>query len=196
MSLPERNNTQATQATEPPVSHKRKKQWLTVREICIFSMLGALLFCSKLLMEWAPNIHFIALFIITFTLVYRKKALVPIYVFVLLTGVYGGFNVWWIPYLYIWLPLWALALLLPRRAPSWLLTSLSMLLGATHGILYGILYAPAQALFFKMDLKMTLAWIISGTPFDVLHAAGNLAACALTVPLVKLLLRLEKGQTH
>ena len=82
---------------------------------------------------------------------------------------------------------------MPRRAPSWLLTPLSMLLGATHGILYGILYAPAQALFFKMDLKMTLAWIISGTPFDVLHAAGNLAACALTVPLVKLLLRLEKG---
>ncbi len=159
-------------------------------------MLGALLFCSKLLMEWAPNIHFVALFIITFTLVYRVKALVPIYVFVLLTGVYGGFNVWWVPYLYIWLPLWGLALLLPRRAPAWLITSLSMLLGGLHGILYGILYAPAQALFFGMDFKMTVAWILSGTPFDVLHAIGNLAACALVYPLTKLLLRLEKGQLH
>ena len=87
-------------------------------------MLGALIFCSKLLMEWAPNIHFIALFIITFTLVYRQKALVPIYVFVLLTGVYGGFNVWWVPYLYIWLPLWGIAMLIPRRAPAWLITAL------------------------------------------------------------------------
>ena len=47
----------------------------------VFSMLGALLFCSKLLMEWAPNIHFVAMFIITFTLVYRTKALIPLYVF-------------------------------------------------------------------------------------------------------------------
>ena len=178
------------------MSRKRKKQWLTVREICVFSMLGALLFCSKLLMEWAPNIHFIALFIITFTLVYRQKALVPIYVFVLLTGVYGGFNVWWIPYLYIWLPLWAIALLFPRRLPAVALTALSMLLGAAHGILYGILYAPAQALFFGMDLQMTVTWVISGAPFDILHAAGNLAACALTYPLTKLLFRLEKGVRH
>ena len=159
-------------------------------------MLGALIFCSKLLMEWAPNIHFIALFIITFTLVYRAKALVPIYVFVLLTGVYGGFNVWWMPYLYIWLPLWGIAMLLPRRAPVWLLTALSMLAGGLHGICYGILYAPAQALFFKMDLQMTVAWVLSGAPFDLLHACGNLAACVLVCPLTKLLLRLERKRGY
>ena len=159
-------------------------------------MLGALLFCSKLLMEWAPNIHFIALFIITFTLVYRTKALVPIYVFVLLTGVYGGFNVWWVPYLYIWLPLWGLAMLLPRRAPAWLLTALSMLAGGLHGICYGILYAPAQALFFKMNFQMTVAWVLSGATFDLLHAVGNFAACALVFPLTKLLFRLERGAAY
>lgn len=174
---------------------KRKKQWLTARELCVFSMLGALTFCSKLLMEWAPNIHFIALFIITFTVVYRIKALVPIYVFVLLAGVYGGFNVWWIPYLYIWLPLWALALLLPRRAPIWLLTPLAMLLGGLHGICYGILYAPAEALFFGLDFQMTLAWIASGALFDILHAIGNLAACTLVYPLTRLLFRLERRHT-
>ncbi len=159
-------------------------------------MLGALLFCSKLLMEWAPNIHFIALFIITFTLVYRAKALVPIYVFVLLTGVYGGFNVWWVPYLYIWLPLWGLAMLLPRRAPAWLLTALAMLAGALHGICYGALYAPAQAFFFKYDLQMTLAWILAGLPFDVMHAIGNFAACAAVYPLTRLLWLLEKRRLY
>ncbi|MBO7341651.1 MAG: hypothetical protein J6U87_03105 [Clostridia bacterium] len=196
MSSPERNNPATAQTTEPSVPRRRAKQWLTVREICVFSMLGALLFCSKLLMEWAPNIHFIALFIITFTLVYRTKALVPIYVFVLLTGVYGGFNVWWVPYLYIWLPLWGLAMLLPRRAPAWLLTALSMLAGGLHGICYGILYAPAQALFFKMNFQMTVAWVLSGATFDLLHAVGNFAACALVFPLTKLLFRLERGAAY
>lgn len=154
-------------------------------------MLGAVMFCSKLLLEWAPNIHLLALFIITFTLVYRKKALVPIYVFVLLTGVYGGFNVWWVPYLYIWLPLWGLAMLLPRRMPKVLAFAAYILLGALHGIAYGILYAPAQALFFKMSLPMTVAWVISGVPFDVLHALGNAAACTLVIPLTQLLCRIE-----
>ena len=161
----------------------------------VFSMLGALMFCSKLLLEWAPNIHLLALFIIAFTMVYRKKALVPIYVFVLLTGVYGGFNVWWVPYLYIWLPLWGLVMLLPRHMPKRLTFVICMLLGALHGAAYGILYAPAQAFFFKMNLQMTLTWILSGLPFDLLHAIGNAAACTLVLPLVRVLRRLENGHT-
>lgn len=158
----------------------------------MFAMLGTILFCSKILMEAFPNIHFVAMFIIAFTLVYRWKALIPIYIFVLLTGVYGGFNVWWVPYLYIWLPIWGITMLLPRRMPKWLAVPSYMLLGGLHGIAYGVLYAPAQALLFKMDLQMTLAWIASGLAFDILHAAGNFAACALVLPLSNLLFKLEK----
>ncbi len=157
----------------------------------VFAMLGALMFCSKLLLEWAPNIHLLALFIIAFTRVYRAKALIPLYLFVLLTGVYGGFNVWWVPYLYIWSPLVFITLLLPRRMPRGVAFVVYILLGALHGIAYGTLYAPAQALFFHMDFRMTLAWIASGLPFDALHAAGNAAACTLTLPLIRLLARLE-----
>lgn len=156
-------------------------------------MLGALMFCSKLLLEWAPNIHLLALFIVVFTRVYRAKALVPLYVFVLLTGVYGGFNVWWVPYLYIWLPLFFAALLLPRRMPRPVAFVVYVLIGACHGMAYGALYAPAQALFFGMNFKTTLAWIASGLPFDALHAAGNAAACTLVLPLERLLLRLERN---
>lgn len=194
MSSPEQSNEKiGVQASELP-ARPPKKRFLSVREMTVFAMLGALLFCSKLLMEWAPNIHFIALFIISFTLVYRKKALVPIYVFVLLTGVYGGFNVWWVPYLYIWLPLWGATMLLPRRMPRAVAIPVFVLLGALHGALYGILYAPAQALFFKMDFQMTVAWVISGTLFDLLHAAGNAAACLLALPLVRVLCKLEKKE--
>ncbi len=198
MSSPEqtRSDEQAAQITEQSVPKSRRKhakRRLTVREMTVFSMLGAILFCSKLLMEWAPNVHFVAMFIITFTLVYRAKALIPIYIFVLLTGVYGGFNVWWVPYLYIWLPVWGLTMLLPRRMPTWLAIPSYMLIGGLHGLAYGTLYAPAQALFFKMDLQMTLAWIATGLPWDLIHAVGNMAACTLVLPLSTLLRRLEKS---
>ena len=157
----------------------------------IFAMLGALMFCSKLLLEWAPNIHLLALFIIAFTRVYRLKVLIPLYVFVLLTGVYGGFNVWWVPYLYIWLPLVFITLLLPRRMPRAVAFVVYILIGACHGMAYGALYAPAQALFFRMNFSMMITWIASGLPFDALHAAGNAAACTLAIPLIRLLSRLE-----
>ena len=192
---PTRSDKQAVQTTEqsaPRFRRHREKRRLTVREMTVFAMLGAILFCSKLLMEWAPNVHFIALFIITFTLVYRVKALIPIYIFVFLTGVYGGFNVWWIPYLYIWLPLWGITMLLPRRMPRWLAAPVYIVLGGLHGFLYGILYAPAQAFFFQMDLQMTLAWITAGAVWDLVHGFGNMAACTLVLPLTKLLARLEK----
>lgn len=48
---------------------------LTAREIAVFGMLGAVMFASKLLMEFAPNIHLLGTFIVAFTVVYRRKAL-------------------------------------------------------------------------------------------------------------------------
>jgi len=45
---------------------------LTTREIAVFSMLGALMYASKVLMEVAPNVHLIGVFIIAITMVYRK----------------------------------------------------------------------------------------------------------------------------
>ena len=73
------------------VKKEKKSQGLTVFELALFAMLGAIMFCSKLLMEWIPNVHLLGMFTITFTLVYRKKALFPIYLYVLLNGVYAGF---------------------------------------------------------------------------------------------------------
>jgi hypothetical protein len=70
--------------------------------MCVFSMLGTIMFLSKLIMEFLPNIHLVGTLIAVCTLVYRKKALIPIYIYVLLVGVYGGFNWWWMPYIYIW----------------------------------------------------------------------------------------------
>jgi energy-coupling factor transport system substrate-specific component len=163
-----------------------------VRDLCVFAMLATVMFLSKLLMEWAPNIHFVGMLTVTYTLVYRRRALIPLYVYVLLMGVYAGFNVWWVPYVYIWTILWGITMLLPRNMPRRVAIPVYAMVCGLHGFAYGALYAPAQALFFGYTPAQTLAWIAAGLPFDALHAVGNLAAGVLIVPLRDLLIRLEK----
>ena len=80
-------------------------------------MLGTLMFCSKIIMELLPNIHLIGMFVMVCTIVFRVKALVPIYVFVAITGLYAGFAPWWVPYIYIWTVLWGLTMLIPKKIP-------------------------------------------------------------------------------
>ena len=179
-----------------PRTDKTTKRSLSAAEIAKFSMLGTLMFCSKVIMEWAPNIHLLGMFTMVYTLVYRKKALIPIYVYVLLNGVYAGFSPWWIPYLYIWTVLWAITMLLPKKLPTPVATIVYPIICALHGILFGTLYAPAQAIMFGLNFRQMIAWIIAGFPWDVLHGVGNFFAGFLIVPLVKLLRKLENGVIH
>ena len=169
-----------------------KKRKLSVAELTIFAMLGALMYCSKLILEWAPNIHLLGMFIMVFTVVYRKKALIPIYIFVFMTGLFNGFSVWWIPYVYIWAVLWALTMLLPKKMPTAAKAVVYPLVCALHGFVYGTLYAPAQALMFGFNLEQTIAWILSGIPFDVIHGISNFAVGFMILPLVNLLNKLNK----
>ena len=141
----------------------------TVKETVIFGMLGALMYASKLIMEAFPNIHLLGVFVIAITVVYRQKALYPIYIYVFLNGVFAGFNMWWIPYLYIWTILWGATMLLPKNIPVKIRPVVYMVLCALHGFLFGILYAPAQALMFGLNFEATIAWIASGLPFDLNH---------------------------
>lgn len=172
---------------------EKKKPALSPKEIVVFAMLGSILFLSKLLMEWAPNIHLVGMLIMVYTLVYRKKALIPLYLYVFLMGLFYGFATWWIPYLYIWTVLWAVTMLLPKNMPKKIAIPVYMAVCGLHGLCYGILYAPAQALLFGLNFKGMLTWIAAGFVFDALHGLGNLAAGILIIPLVSLLTKLEKG---
>lgn len=162
-----------------------------VREMCIFAMLGAVMFASKVIMEALPNIHLLGMLTVTYTVVYRKKALIPIYVYVMLNGLFAGFNLWWLPYTYIWTILWGIVMLLPRKMPKGVAYIVYSLICALHGFAYGTLYAPAQALMFGLNFEQTVAWIISGIPFDLIHGFSNLGLGFLVVPLSELLDRLS-----
>lgn len=165
---------------------------LTIREMALFSMFGALMYVSKLLMEFLPNIHLIGMFIVLLTVLYRKKALIPIYIFVFLTGLFNGFGVWWIPYLYVWTVLWGATMLLPKNIPDKVAMVVYPLVCAMHGILYGVIYAPAQAILFGFNFNQTLAWIAAGFYFDIIHGIGNFFAGILVLPLLKVIRKIQK----
>lgn len=170
-----------------------KKLLLTPSEMTIFAMLGALMYCSKIVMEWAPNIHLLGMFTMVYTLVYRTKGLIPIYIYVLLNGFFAGFALWWIPYLYIWTILWGVTMLLPKRISPKAAAVVYPTICGMHGLLFGTLYAPAQAIMFGLNFKQTVAWIVAGLPWDAVHGAGNFVAGFLVLPLVKLLRKIDKN---
>ena len=154
--------------------------------LVLFSMYGALMFVSKVIMEGLPNIHPLTMFIMTFTVVYGVRALVPTYIYVFLNGLFSGFSYWWLPYLYIW-PLQVIITLPIRKLPDKWAAIVYPVVCAFFGVIFGILYAPVQALMFGLSFKQMLAWLASGLTFDILHMAGNFFIGLLILPLSKII---------
>ena len=178
----------STPSNQP--SNRRVSSFQHLFELVLFAMLGSLMFCSKLVMEALPNIHLLGMLTMTYTLVFRVKALIPIYVYVLLNGLFAGFDLWWMPYLYIWTILWGITMLLPRKMPVAVCAVVYPLVCGLHGFAFGILYAPAQALMFHYDFSKMLVWISAGLPYDLIHGIGNLAVGLLILPMSRLLRKL------
>lgn len=173
-------------------SNTQNSKKITTKEIVVFAMLGAVMFCSKIVMEALPNIHLLGMLTMTYTIAFREKALIPIYIYVFLNGLYGGFSMWWIPYLYIWTVLWGVTMLLPKNMPGKVQYIVYPAVCCLHGLLFGTLYAPVQAIMMRLSFKGMISWIIAGLPFDAIHGAGNLVLGFLIVPLSGLLIRLMK----
>ena len=172
---------------------ENKKPFISVQELVIFALLGTIMFISDQLMEFLPNIHILGLLIITYTLIFRVKAVIPIYVYVFLSGVFAGFAFWWIPYLYVWTVLWAVTLLLPKdlvnKKTGYIVYPAVCFL---HQLSFGILYAPNDALFLNLRGEALLGWIIMGTTFNIVPALANMLLGLFTIRLTKLLKKVLK----
>jgi len=155
------------------------------REAALFGMLGALTFGAKVIMMGLPNIEPVSLLVMIFAVTFGKKALFPIYVYVLLELSLFGIGLWSAAYIYIW-ALLALAAWLLRhmRSPlGW------AILSATFGLLFGALCTPVCLLVGGPSFA--LSWWLSGIPFDLTHCAGNFAiTLVLFNPLRRLFSRL------
>ena len=170
----------------------RQRTKLTVREITIFAMLGALMFAGKKLMEWIPNVHPLALLTVVYTLAYRKKGIVPVIVYLVLDTVVTGGITWVVPYYYIFPLCWLCTLALPQNMSKKALQVWCTLICTSFGLLFGTLYAPWQALMWGLNLEKTLAWIAAGFWWDVMHAIGNFGASFLILPLAAILRKMNQ----
>lgn len=153
---------------------------LSVRELCILSLLGALMLALQVAASGLPNIHLTAPIIIIAAIFFGWKSLYAIAVFIMLEGLVWGFGLWWACYWYLW-PSLAIPAIIMRRNRSAFIWAF---VAAIHGLLFGLLYALAY--YFVGGFEMVLAKWASGIPFDLAHCAGNFVLTLLLFkPLYK-----------
>ena len=140
---------------------------LTIREITLFGVLGALTFALQVAMAPLPNIEPVSLLVMLYAATFGWKCLYPVYVFVAMEILFYGFSIWNIYYLYVWTVL-ALAAILMRHQQSTLLWAF---LSAVYGLCFGALCGIVD-IFIGGFAYAGTKWV-SGIPFDLLHCGGN-----------------------
>ena len=158
---------------------------ITVREITLFGVLGALTFAAKYVMAFLPNIEPVSLMVMLFAVTFGKKALYPIFLYVAMEILFYGLGTWNVMYLYIWPCLGILASgLREMKSPlGW------AVLSGAFGLMFGAMCMPVDIVIG--DFAYAAAKWVSGIPFDVAHCAGNFViALVLFKPMRKLLQKL------
>jgi len=162
---------------------------LTVFRIALFGVYGGLMFAAKFAMSFLPNIEPVSLMVMLAAVTFGWMGIFPTYVYVALEILVFGIGTWNIPYLYIWLILFAVALAMRKMTNpvGWALVS------GVFGLLFGVLSLPSH--WVMVGFAGGIAWVISGIPYDIAHCAGNFViALILFKPLRALLEKLYAGK--
>lgn len=133
----------------------------------LFGILGAFTFAAKYVMSFLPNIEPVSLMVMLFAVVFGKKWVYPVYLYVAMEILFYGINLWNLNYLYIWAVLAVAACLLRdmKQPLGW------ALLAGVFGLLFGALCGIVDV--FIGGTTYALSKWISGIPFDIAHCAGN-----------------------
>ena len=162
---------------------------LTVRELVLFAVLGALTFAAKYVMSFLPNIEPVSLMVMLFAVVFGKKWAYPVYLYVLMEILFYGISLWNINYLYVWAVLAMCAYFLRDMESPWGWALLSGSFGLLFGALCGIVDVLVGGGAYAVP-----KWV-SGIPFDIAHCAGNFViALLLFRPLRGLMEKLYEKQ--
>ena len=162
-----------------------KRVFAGTTEIARLALLAALMYGAKMVMAPLPNIEPVSILVIVYVSVLGFKALIPVYIYVLLEIATWGLGPWSFYYLYVWAVL-ALAAWCLRRMESSL--GWAVLSGA-FGLCFGALCSLSY--WVVGGWSYALSWWVSGIPFDILHCLGNFAmALVLFRPCKQVLLRL------
>ena len=160
---------------------------MKIKDVALIGIMSAILVAVQVALSFLPNIELVSLLIIIYTLVFGKKALYIIYVFVAVEGMIYGIGLWWINYLYIWTILFVITILLRKQHSSYIWAIIS----GFYGLIFGALCAIPN-LFISGIGSATSYWI-AGIPYDIMHAVGNFAVALLLFhPLYQVLDRINK----
>ncbi len=172
--------------------NSKSKNKLTVYYIVLFPLFAAIMFLSDILLDIAMNVHLLAMLIVAFTVVYRAWALIPIYIYVILYGLFYGFSGWWFGYLYVWPLLWAVIMILPKKLNPKVAATVYAAVAGLHGLLFGTMLAPVNAVMTGFSFEQSVSWIIFGLPADVIHCVSNvLVTFLLAMPIITVLKKAE-----
>ena len=164
----------------------KERSKLTIREITLFAVLGALTFALQVVMAPLPNIEPVSLLVMIFAGVFGWKCLYPVYVFVVMEILFYGISTWNIYYLYVWTVLAFAAILMRKQTHPLAWALLSAVFGLFFGALCGIVD------IFIGGFGYAAAKWVSGIPFDLLHCGGNFGmALILYKPLRKAMEKLS-----
>lgn len=141
---------------------------MPVQKITRIALLSAILYISKVALEFLPNVEIISFLTIIYTLVFGTEAFIIVTVFNMFELLQWGFGIWWVSYLYTW-PLLVMAVLILKRLIGeefvlWAVVSGGFGLG--FGALFAIAYIPVNPAY-------ALTYWISGLTWDVWHGACN-----------------------
>ena len=151
----------------------------------LFGILGAMTFAAKYVMSGLPNIEPVSLMVMLFAVVFGRKWVYPVYLYVAMEVLFYGINLWNINYLYIWAIL-AVAARLMRKAEHPLYWAM---LSGGFGLAFGALCGIVDV--FIGGVSYAASKWVSGIPFDITHCIGNFAmALILFKPLRSLFERL------
>ena len=158
---------------------------LTLRQIALFGVLGALTFGLKVAMSLLPNIEPVSLCVMLYAAVFGKKWVYPVYLYVGLEILFYGLGIWNLNYLYTWAVLAMAAGMLKDMRGSFGWAMLSGVCGLAFGALCGIVDV------FIGGFGYAAAKWVTGIPFDISHCLGNFVmALVLFQPLRKLMEKL------
>lgn len=140
---------------------------MKTKDMVLCGFLAAILFVLQVVFGFLPNVEPVTILIIIFTLVLERKTLVIIYTFALLEGIFYGFGIWWIMYLYVWTILYFIVRLM-RKNESVVIWAI---VGGGFGLAFGALCAIPYAV--AGGIGAGISWWTAGILFDIFHGVGN-----------------------
>ena len=150
--------------------------------VALSGILGAILLVGQIALAPLPNIEIVSVLVVLFTLVLGKYVAYTLSVFILLEVLVYGFGLWWFSYLYIWTIL-AIITFFFRKMESRLGWAL---ICGFYGLLFGTL--TSFPTFVLSGFAVGVAYILSGIPFDLIHAVANFLLAFLLLPVLRKLL--------